>query len=216
MAKKNAFEHHQRAQEKLLIQSILQGNRRAFDEFADDYMPPLYRFASRRLGGDRELTVEIVQSTMCKAIARLETFRGEAALMTWLCACCRNEIAAYFRRQGKQGHQLEFDAVESVSKTPIGESGIDSPERATLRSETVEQVHATLDSLPPNYASALEWKYLQQLPVKEIGKRLGLSVKAAESVLTRARSAFRRVYGESLLLVEENPGQAVANKASVK
>ncbi len=48
-----------------------------------------------------------------------------------------------------------------------------------------------LDQLPSHYGSALEWKYLEELSVKEIASRLKLSPKAAESTLTRAREAFR-------------------------
>lgn len=52
-------------------------------------------------------------------------------------------------------------------------------------------VEATLDSLPGHYGEILEWKYLDGLTVAEIAGRLGLGVKAAESLLTRAREAFR-------------------------
>jgi len=40
----------------------------------------------------------------------------------------------------------------------------------------------------------LEWKYIQGLSVAEIATRLGTSMKAAESMLTRARLAFREGY----------------------
>jgi RNA polymerase sigma-70 factor (ECF subfamily) len=49
----------------------------------------------------------------------------------------------------------------------------------------------TLDCLPPWYGDALEWKYIHGLSVKEIAERLNLGSKAAESLLTRARKAFR-------------------------
>ena len=52
-------------------------------------------------------------------------------------------------------------------------------------------VQVTLDHLPPHYASALEWKYLDELPVEKISERMGIGLKAAESLLTRARKAFR-------------------------
>jgi RNA polymerase sigma-70 factor (ECF subfamily) len=48
-----------------------------------------------------------------------------------------------------------------------------------------------LDDLPDRYGDVLEWKYLHGLSVNEIAGRLGLTAKAAESMLTRARAAFR-------------------------
>jgi RNA polymerase sigma-70 factor (ECF subfamily) len=55
-------------------------------------------------------------------------------------------------------------------------------------------VHLTLDLLPEHYARALQWKYVDGLSVEQIATRLGLSGKAAESLLTRARQAFRDGY----------------------
>jgi len=51
-----------------------------------------------------------------------------------------------------------------------------------------------LDYLPAHYGSALEWKYLDDLSVREIAARLGMGEKAAESLLTRARRAFRDAF----------------------
>jgi DNA-directed RNA polymerase specialized sigma24 family protein len=65
------------------------------------------------------------------------------------------------------------------------------PEATLRRREVSWLVHATLDHLPAHYGMALEWKYMQELPVDEIAARLGIGYKAAESLLTRAREAFR-------------------------
>ena len=48
-----------------------------------------------------------------------------------------------------------------------------------------------LDHLPGHYGDVLEWKYVQGLSVNEIAERLNTRRKAAESLLTRAREAFR-------------------------
>jgi len=60
-----------------------------------------------------------------------------------------------------------------------------------LRREVARLVHVTVDHLPPHYSQLLEWKYSDGLSVKEIAGQLGISPKAAESLLTRARQAFR-------------------------
>ena len=53
-------------------------------------------------------------------------------------------------------------------------------------------VQLTLDYLPDRYGKALEWKYLEGASVKEIAARLGVGRLAAQSILARARSAFRQ------------------------
>lgn len=172
---------------------MLAGDGEAFESFAEAYSRALYRFAVSRLHGDRELTREIVQTAMCKALAKLDTYRGDAALLTWLCACCRNEILMHLRsrRTGPVAVELDDDLAPAAG---FGASNPGSPETAVLRQETASRVHMTLDVLPDHYARALEWKYVDRLPVKEIGARLKLGPKAAESLLSRARSAFREGY----------------------
>ncbi len=179
-----------------MVRQMIAGDEAAFERFSDDYIPPLYRFATRRLRGDNELVRDVVQSTLCQVIEKLVSFRGEAALMTWLCAVCRNEIAGHFRRSKKRAGEVEFREDEDLIGVSIalGDGGIDGPERAALRSEVHELVHDALDALPPHYGKALEWKYLDNVPVKEIAQRLGMGSKAAESLLTRAREAFRKGY----------------------
>ena len=184
-----------RADERQFVRRLIAGDEAAFDEFADDYLPALYRFAARRLDGDRELSRDIVQTTICKAIAKLSTFRGDAALMTWLCACCRNEIAGHFRKKMRPVREVDLQAVEESSAAELAAAAPEVPEAAALRSEARRLVHDALDELPPHYGQVLEWKYLEDLPVKEIAARLEVGPKAAESLLTRARDAFRKVHG---------------------
>ena len=73
---------------------MLAGDERAFEEFFDGYFPALFRFALARVGGDEGAAEDVVQTAMTAAIRKLATFRGEAALFTWLCTFCRHEIAA--------------------------------------------------------------------------------------------------------------------------
>jgi RNA polymerase sigma-70 factor (ECF subfamily) len=185
-------DHDRSCREDLaLARRMLAGEEVAFARFTRDYLPPLYRFALRRSHGDLELAREIVQATVCKAIARLDGYRGEALLTTWLCACCRNEIAAHYRRGGRE---VELDGEPAGRLAHALVAPGDSAEDAALNREMAARVHETLDALPPDYGRVLEWKYLEDLPVEEIARRLERHPKAAESLLTRAREAFRRQY----------------------
>jgi RNA polymerase sigma-70 factor (ECF subfamily) len=72
--------------------------------------------------------------------------------------------------------------------------GPEDPETTLRRRELSSLVQRTLDHLPSRYGDVLEWKYIQGLSVSEIADRLGLGYKAAESLLTRARAAFRDAF----------------------
>lgn len=182
--------------DRTLVKRMLAGEERAFDEFFQTYFPGLFRFAMSRLGQDTTAAEEVVQRALCKAIAKIETYRGEAALFTWLCTFCRHEIGDYLKSQNRFVSGLDFaqnpelmGALESLMITI--EKG---PEELLLSKEMAQMVHAALDTLPGQYADALEWKYIEDISVKEIATRLNLGLKAAESLLTRARMAFRDAF----------------------
>lgn len=204
-----------RRNEKTLVRRMLAGDETAFEEFIDGYAPILYRFAQRRLDGNGDLARDIVQSTLCKVITKLSSFRGEAALTTWLCACCRNEIAVYFRQRNRplrEAEQISEDVAASAALNPVI---VEDPEEGLLRRESDHLVHVALDSLPPHYGKALEWKYLDRLPVVEIARRLELGPKAAESLLTRARQAFRKGYASPAVTAEKSANVETIRRRTV-
>jgi len=180
-----------------LIERMLAGEEEAFEEFFEGCFPGLYRFALARLGRDADAAEEVVQSTLCRALGKLHTFRGEAALFTWLCTICRREICDHYRRLGRRPFEALIEEAPEV-RAALESLGIDwaaRPEEALLRKELARQVQATLEGLPAHYGDVLEWKYIQGLSVKEIAQRLELGPKAAKSLLNRARGAFRNGFG---------------------
>ena len=173
---------------------VLQGDQAVFRQLFDEYFPRLYRFALARLHGDADLAGEVVQQTFCRAIERLETYRGEAALYTWFCQICSNLVVDHYRSHSQESRRVvfiedspEIQAILAALTDPDGERG----EAELVRRDVTRLVQATLDHLPERYGDVLEWKYVDDLPVAEIAHRLTLSVKAAESLLGRARQAFR-------------------------
>lgn len=179
-----------------LVRRIRQGDEDALRRFFDDSFPALFRFARARLRGDDDAAEEIAQATLIRAVTKLHTYRGEATLLTWLFTFCRHEISAYLARHHRAGDAvaLEEDVPEVRAALESLGAFIAGPEEELRRSELARRVWVALDALPPRYGDALEWKYVQGLSVEEIARRLGIGAKAAESLLTRAREAFREVF----------------------
>ncbi len=181
-------------QDRALVRRLLAGDERAFEEFFDRHFPGIYRFALARLRGDADAAEEVAQMTLCKAISKLDTYRGEAQLFTWLCTFCRHEISAFcrkFRRFPQPVPLTEENPEVRAALDSLAALGDDDPESVARRNEISRLVRVALDHLPQRYGNALEWKYLEGLSVKEIAQRMEIGPKAAESLLTRARDAFR-------------------------
>jgi RNA polymerase sigma-70 factor (ECF subfamily) len=67
----------------------------------------------------------------------------------------------------------------------------EQPDHELARLNLLQLIQSTLDYLPDHYGNILEWKYVEELSVNEIAEQLAIGPKAAESLLTRARNAFK-------------------------
>lgn len=173
---------------------MLAGDERAYEAFFSAYFPRVYRFALPRLNGDVEATRDVVQATLAKAMRKMADFRGESGLFTWVCQICRREVVDYIRTRRRQTRNVVL--IDDLPDVRRAIDAVEAPEefdlvRAHGRAEAARLVRSVLDRLPSNYGDALEWKYMEGRSVEEIGRRLGIGTTAAQSLLARARTAFR-------------------------
>jgi RNA polymerase sigma-70 factor (ECF subfamily) len=183
--------------DKRLVKQLLAGDERAFERFFEENFARLYRFALVRLSDDPDAAREVAQAAMTRAVHKLSTYRGESALFTWLCAICRNETSDWLRRQIRYREhvvltedQPEVRAAVDSYRAPAD----DCPEARYARIESIRLIQVALDRLPARYGDALEWKYVEGRSVKEISGRLKIGHEATQSLLARAKRAFREVY----------------------
>ncbi len=183
--------------DKKLVKRLLAGEEHAFRQFFNENFRRLYRFALARLSGDEDVALEIVQQALSRALKKMNGYRGEAALFTWLCTICRNEIADWTRKNARYREFIVLTedypdiraAVDSFNTPPD-----DDPQRRYQRHEAARLIQVALDHLPPKYGDVLEWKYIEGFSVNEIARRMNLSQQAVQSVLARARRAFQETY----------------------
>ena len=190
--------------DQILVRRLLAGDEDAFALFFSANFARLYRFALTRTDGDADAAEEAVQKSLIVAMRKLHTFRGEATLFTWLCAICRHEISAWRMAKGRQSaFILSEDAPEVRDRlAAIASIAAEGPDETFTRNETARLVQVALDLLPGAYSDVLEWKYIYGLTVAEISERSRTGPKAVESMLARARKAFREVFS---VLVNDEP-----------
>lgn len=199
--------------DRLVAKRMLAGDEAAFRAFFDTHFPKLYRFALARLDGQHDEAKDVVQQSFVKAFQSLDSYRGEASIYSWMCQICRNTIIDLERRRHRERRHmplLEDDTgIQGILDT-LSAPVATQPEQETTRADLARLIQATLDALPGHYGDVLEWKYIDGLSTKEIAERLAVGPKAAESMLTRARKAFRDAvdsignYAELIPAAQEN------------
>lgn len=174
----------------------LRGESAAVKTLAEDALQPLYSFCLYRVGRNRDLCEEVVQETLVRAIRELDRYdpaRAGDNVFPWLSGLARNEISRVLAKE-KSAVSLEAlwarmdqELLALYARLELEPFGDDILERE----ETRELVNTTMSQLPPHYREALEAKYLTGKSVRDMAAVWSISEKAVESLLTRARQAFR-------------------------
>jgi RNA polymerase sigma-70 factor, ECF subfamily len=159
----------------------------AFDAWYERTLPRLYAYVFSRCGHDRDLAEDLTQQTFIEAVHDHASFAGRADPLTWLCGIARHKLADHFRRLDSE-ERRHLRLVENVRSSDLASSGLDIEER--------ELIGRALARLPALQRAVLVFTALDGLSVREAAALLDRSEGATESLLHRARAAFRRAYAE--------------------
>jgi RNA polymerase sigma-70 factor (ECF subfamily) len=134
----------------------------------------------------KEEAEEATQDIFVKAHRHLAEFRAEAQVQTWLYRIAVNHCLDSIRRRRSRARWLSF--IPFLAQEP---KNFAHPAAALEDKEAVENIFACIDKLPDGQRTALILKSLENLPQQEIAEIMGISVKAVESNLSRARANLR-------------------------
>jgi RNA polymerase sigma-70 factor (ECF subfamily) len=143
---------------------------------------PLYEYVSRRCGGDRGLAEDVTQEVWLRAVGAWEKDGLPEKPMAWLLTVARNLIINFYRRR----RPLSLETLP-----PDWESGLPGDGLGTERPEAAALVNWGLARLRPAQARLLEAFHLEGRKVAEIAAESGLSERAVEGRLRRARLRLR-------------------------
>jgi len=163
-----------------LLTRVVNGDAAAVRTLLDDVGDVLYGFVFARVGGDGAAAEDIVQETFMEAVRSAHTFRGDAALRTWLCAIARRRLARYY--EAERRHELAQSGLRAVEDGP--DEAIDVDRR--------DEVVRALGRLSALHRQVLVLKYLDERSVEDIAAELGLSRVQVQSLLQRARAGLRQ------------------------
>ncbi len=170
--------------ERGLREAVLAGDERAWRRWYDECYAGLLAYARWRCGGLRDPAEELVQEVWLTAVRRLAAFDPTAGSFAgWLRGIAAQLARNHFRReQRRRAQPLTLREVDEGAA------------REALARERAEQVARALAELPGQYEEVLRAKYLDGLDVASIARQRETSAKAVESLLSRAREAFRAAY----------------------
>jgi RNA polymerase sigma-70 factor, ECF subfamily len=171
----------------IIVKEVLEGKKGAATRFYKQFATKLRRYLAVKLP---ETDIEeILQDTFLSAFDSLPLYRGEASISSWLISIARHEVADFYR---KKYVRMAIEQTSPLFENMVSEAL--SPEFVYEKKKIEKKFFQAYQSLSEQYRDVLSYKYELSMSVKEIAERMDLSFKATESLLFRARLAFRVEY----------------------
>ncbi len=168
-----------------LVHRARDGDPTAFDEIVERHKGAVFRAALAALR-NREDAEDVTQETFITAFRKLDTFRGESQLRTWLSRIAWNRSMDQ-RRKGRFRSFLHLDAPDTAE---LASQGAD-PERATLAASVHARVRREIDRLPEHLRDTLLLASTGDLDYASIADTLGVREGTVKSRVFEARAMLR-------------------------
>ncbi len=172
-------------QDAELIQSVLSGNERDYEQLVKNYQTNVFRTAIGILH-IKEDAEEVTQDVFIKAYQSLSSFSGKSAFSTWLYRITVNASISYLRKKKRKGLWVEltgFFQIQAKEKNAEAELSEKSDKKL---------VRNAIDSLPDKQKLAFVLTKYEELPQRQVAEIMEISEGAVEQLVVRAKANLRK------------------------
>lgn len=155
----------------------------SFEEVIQDLGPALRSYLERMVG-DPELADDLLQETSIKIAQGLSGFEGRSTVKTWAFKIAHRVCIDHFRKSSSKQTVLEFVEEEHAA------SDLEHDETIVIN-EMNSCIREVIDSLPPDYRTALVLHDLEGLTGEEVARVSECSLATAKIRIHRARKRLR-------------------------
>lgn len=171
--------------DKELISKILEGNQNAFTLLVKKHERLVYHLVYR-IVLDNEATKDICQEVFVKVYLKLEGFKFDAKLSTWIATIAYRYALNYLKKR-KSTPVDHIDTLANYEKT----SSPLLPLEALERKDIQKHIQKSIESLPLQYKTVLTLYHLNEFNYKEIYAITGWPEGTVKSYLFRARNLLK-------------------------
>ena len=168
------------------------GRQAAFAEIVRRYQQPVFRLA-RACVGEPDEALDLVQETFVAAHQALPRYDGQRAMKAWLSTIAINKCRDWARKRAVRRF-FSFAAPIDHRAEAVVDDQVAVDDGAADRQE-LDRVTGAISTLPMNLKEALVLRTIEGLSQAETAEVLGISQKAVETRLYRARSRLLEKLG---------------------
>lgn len=171
-----------------LAANAVAGDERAFAWLIARHKDALYRFI-RRYTGNSDEAYDLLQETFAAAWTALKRYDAARSFPTWLRSIALNKCRDWSRRRAVRRWLTRSDPLDSLVGLNLTDEA-PSPEAVVMDRQRLSRLDRAVANLPQGLKEPLILTALEELSQEEAGRILGLTAKAVELRVYRARKAL--------------------------
>mgnify|MGYP003675594442 CR=1 FL=1 len=165
------------------------GEERAFTELMRRYKEPLYRYVHRSMRGSEE-ACDVLQEAFLAAWRFMGSYDPSQKFSTWMYQIALNKVRDHTRKRAVRSFFFQAAALERPDRPEIADASQNISDDYEHRDE-LHRVTKMVDALPDTLRQAFMLQVFQDLPQSEVADILGITVKAVEARVRRARDILK-------------------------
>jgi RNA polymerase sigma-70 factor (ECF subfamily) len=148
--------------------------------------------------GDREEALDVSQEVFLTIYRKMDSFRGESSLKTWIYCIAANRAANRARWWNRLRRRGTVSLEDHLSRGPEHKyfdtlkSGAQSPEEALRVQEERAEINRMLQQLPLQQRIAVIMRDIEGLSYEEIAESMNVSLGTVKSRIARGREMLKR------------------------
>lgn len=176
-------------------------DRISFEELFDRYSSMVFSLAYQVLG-DREEALDVSQEVFLAIYSKMDSFRGESSLKTWIYSIAVHRASNRFRWWNRLRRRGTISLEDHLSRKPDQDHSIDlkspvkSPEDELILKEERKQLDEWLRELPIQQRIAVVLRDIEGLSYEEIAESMEISLGTVKSRIARGRELLKRRFEE--------------------
>ncbi len=166
-----------------LIQAAKLKDQKAQTQLINVFWVDVFSFVMKKVQDEHDAD-EITVNVFSKVLSKLDLYDPNFQFKTWILTIAQNTIIDYWRKKNRE-NQDTVDLLQEVKNDYAK-----SPEELLISDEEQEKILSIIDSLETNYQDIIKLRFFEEMSIKEIAEKLGISVSNAKVRVMRAKNVL--------------------------
>ena len=151
----------------------------SFDNLLNSNWDYVYNYLLKKTS-NKYISEEITIKSFSKAFEKIKMYDPKYNFKTWLISIAKNNYSDYLKKKKLLFKEVNSQKIESI----VSEI---NPEQDMINRENYDNLNSKIDELKPMYRDMIKYRYLEDLSIQEISKKLNQPVNTVKIKIFRAK-----------------------------